>query len=336
VNGAVTHRTAGRLDVREFPRSSTATFAQDVAATLGRTPKRLIPPKYFYDDLGSALFDAITQLPAYYLNRAEIEILTDASREIIRTFGSPLELLELGSGSAIKTPLLIDEILRTQETLRFNAIEVSRATLEESALALLDAYPTLLVRAFVGDYFDVLRSGVLRSAPRLKTLALCLGSHIGNYDPEETQYLMSLLSETLRSGDGVLLSTDLKKDASKLEGAYHDQGGVMEAFGKNLLIRMNRELGANFDPSDFDLVVHYDEAAGSVDSFLRAKRDHVVTIPGGELTLHFTSGELVLTERSRKFELNDVAVLAAMNAFTVVRSWHDRQRTFATHLLVRT
>jgi L-histidine Nalpha-methyltransferase len=331
---AVTH-PLDRLEVRVMPRLATTTFADDIAASLGRTPRRLIPPKYFYDDIGSALFDAITRLPAYYLARAETQILKEFRHEIIRAVGTPFELLELGSGSANKTHLLIDEIFRKQGTLRFNALEISRDVLENSSLALLEAYPSLLITAYIGDYFDVLKSGVLRSAPRLKMLALCMGSHIGNYEPSDIKRLLSLLSGALREGDALLLGTDLKKDASQLEHAYHDAGGVMEAFGKNLLIRMNRELGSNFDPSDFDFVVRYDEANSSVDSFLRSRRKQTVSIPASNIALEFARGELILMERARKFDLGDVQALAARHSFAMKTSWYDPERTFALHLLTR-
>jgi L-histidine Nalpha-methyltransferase len=332
---AVAHHPLDRFDVRVMSRSAGTTFADDIAATLGRKPRQLVPPKYYYDDVGSALFEAITRLPAYYLARAETEIINRFKREIIRDIGTPLELLELGSGSASKTQLLIDETLRTQGTLRFNAIDISRDVLEESSLALLEAHPSLLITAYSGDYFDVLESGVLRSVPRLKMLALCLGSHIGNYDPAETQQLFSLLSGALHPGDALLVGTDLKKDASRLEHAYHDSGGVSEAFEKNLLIRMNRELGANFNPSDFDFVVNYDDARSSVDSFLRSRRDQSVWIPACNMTLEFALGELILMERSRKFDVSDVQALAARNSFALKNSWYDRERTFALHLLTR-
>jgi L-histidine Nalpha-methyltransferase len=332
---AVAPHPLDRLDVRIIPQLAITTFADDIATTLGRTPKRLIPPKYFYDDVGSALFDAITRLPEYYLARAETQIINEFKREIIGAVGAPFELLELGSGSASKTHVLIDEIFRQQGTLRFNPIEISRDVLETSSLALLDAYPSLLINAYAGDYFDVLRSGILRSVPRLKMLALCMGSHIGNYDPVDIQRLLSLVSGALHSGDALLLGTDLKKDASILEHAYHDSGGVMEAFEKNLLIRMNRELGSNFDPSDFDFDVRYDEGSSSVDSFLRSRRNLAVPIPACNMELEFTRGELILMERARKFDLSDVQFLAARNSFAIKNSWYDRERTYAVHLLIR-
>jgi L-histidine Nalpha-methyltransferase len=227
---AVASPVRNRLDILEVPSSSTRSFADDIAATLGSNPKRPVPPKYFYDDLGSALFDAITRLPDYYLTRAETEILRVWGRQIIAEFGAPVELLELGGGSAIKTRLLIDEALRTQAMLRFNAIEISRETLQASSIALVDAYPRLLVRAYVGDYFDVLGSAILRFDLHHKALALCMGSNIGNYHPEDVARLFALLWRTLRPGDGLLLGTDLKKDAATLERAYNDPGGVMDAF----------------------------------------------------------------------------------------------------------
>jgi dimethylhistidine N-methyltransferase len=324
-----------RLDFHEVPAASSTTFADDVAATLGGRPKRPLPPKYLYDDLGSALFDAITRLPEYYLTRAETEILRTWGRQIVGALGAPIELLELGGGSSLKTRLLIDEALRVQASLRFNAIEISREALQAASIALVDAYPRLLVRAYVGDYFDVLASGALRFDLRHKVLALCMGSNIGNYEPPEIARLLTVLAKTLRPGDGLLLGTDLKKEPARLERAYDDPGGVMNAFGKNLLTRMNRELGATFDLRDFDLVVRYDEERASVDSFLRSRRTHDVVVPAGGFTLHFEEGELVHTERSFKFTLEDVRRLADANGFVLSQTWYDASRSFAVHLLRR-
>jgi L-histidine N-alpha-methyltransferase len=324
-----------RLDIREILSLGQPSLAADVASAWGGNPKRCLPPKYFYDERGSTLFDAITQLPEYYLTRAETEILTVNGRQIISAFGGPLHLLELGSGSALKTRLLIDAVLRSQNTLHFSAIDVSREALRTSSIELIDTFPSLLIRAYIGDYFDVLDSGVLQFEHSHKVLALCLGSNIGNYCAADAQRLMAGLSMLLRPGDGMLLGIDMKKDHDTLQRAYDDDGGLMREFSTNLLIRMNRELGANFNPIDFDLTVICNEKRGTVESFLRSRRTHDVTMVNDSVTVHFDKNELVPTESSFKYGTIDVARLAERNRFKITNIWHDRAGTFASYLLVR-
>lgn len=323
-----------RLDVVEIA-GAAANFAADTAAAWGCSPKRCLPPKYFYDATGSMLFDAITHLPEYYLTRAETEIISTNARQIIGAFGGPLALLELGSGSALKTRLLIDAVLCKQSTLHFSAIDVSGEALSASSTELIDMFPRLFMRACVGDYFDVLQSDALQFEERDKLLVLCLGSNIGNYSPAEAQRLMAALAAFLRPGDGMLLGVDMKKDRETLERAYNDDGGLMREFSTNLLARMNRELGANFDPIDFDLAVICDEERGNVDSFLRSKRTHSVSVPSGQVTLHFEKNELVPAESSFKYGTSDVAQLANQNGFKITNIWRDEAGLFASYLLVR-
>jgi L-histidine N-alpha-methyltransferase len=168
-----------------------------------------------------------------------------------------------------------------------------------------------------------------------KVLALCLGSNLGNYDAAGAQHLMASLSALLRPGDGVLLGIDTKKDHKTLERAYNDQGGLMREFATNLLTRMNRELGASFNPNDFDLVARYDEERGCVDSFLRSRRRHDVTIVKSGITVGFDEEELVPTESSYKYNPDDIARLAIRNGFKMTNVWHDKAHSFASYLLLR-
>ena len=309
-----------------------ASFAEDVAAGLSRHPKRL-SCKYFYDDVGSALFDAITRLPEYYLTAAETEILSDWGWQIVRLLDTPVDFLELGSGSAIKTRLLIGEALRVQRDLCYSPIDISTDALRSSSLALVEAYPTLRVRAYAGDYFDVLQSQALRF--ERKTLAMLMGSNIGNYEPHEARELLRLIGRALHPGDGLLLGADLKKDRATLELAYDDPAGVTAAFDKNLLARMNRELGADFDVRSFAHVARYDEARGAVDSFLESRERATVSLRTPQLAFSFEAGERIHTESSYKFSDDDVVALGAAGGFLPVSSWHDRRGRFGVHLLVR-
>jgi L-histidine Nalpha-methyltransferase len=194
-------------------------------------------------------------LPEYYLTRVERDLLATYGREIAGALDGPLELVELGSGSALKTRLLIDAILERQPRLIYHPIDISADALTESSLALVGSYERLRIVAYAGDYFPLLREK--RLVTRDRVLALFLGSNIGNFEPGDARELLTLLAAALRPGDGVLIGYDLKKDPSILELAYDDPTGVTAAFNKNLLGRMNRELGADFDPASFRFCAHW-------------------------------------------------------------------------------
>ncbi len=308
-------------------------FAQDVRDGLSAAQKTL-SPKYFYDDVGSALFDAITHLPEYYLTVAETEILRGWGWEIVRLLDEPVEFLELGSGSASKTRILIEEALRVQPTLRYSPIDISIDALRSSSIALVEHYKGLRVRAYAGDYFTVLQSGALAFERRV--LAMLMGSNLGNYQPREARRLITLIGHALRPGDGLLLGVDLKKDAATLERAYDDPIGVTAAFNRNLLARMNRELGATFDPRAFKHVARYDAQRGSVDSYLESQLDQQVRIEALELDVRFARGEAIHTESSYKFDDAGVARLGAAGGFEVRKTWTDPASRFGVYLLVRT
>ncbi len=284
-----------------------ATFAEDVRAGLGTRPMQL-SPKYFYDDLGSALFEAITRLPEYYLTRVERDLLATYGREIVGSFDAPLELVELGSGSAVKTRLLIDAIFARQDGLTYHPIDISADAVAESSLALVGAYDRLNVVAYASDYFPLLRAKRLVTQDRV--LALFLGSNIGNFEPAQARELLALLAGALRSGDGLLLGYDLKKDPSILELAYDDPTGVTAAFNMNLLARMNRELGANFDLARFRFRARWDERDGAVRSYVVSARQQRVQIPGAELVLDLVADDAIHTESSYKFARQELVALA--------------------------
>jgi L-histidine N-alpha-methyltransferase len=325
--------SSDRITLLEDSRSArTASFGEDVRAGLGGSPKRL-PPKYFYDDLGSALFEAICKLPEYYLTRAESEIFERHAAEIVGSIAGPLELVELGSGAATKTRLLIDAILARQPHLEYHAIDISPDALVTSAQALTEAHPGLSVRAYAYDYVSLFDSTALTTRDR--TLVLFLGSNIGNYDPLPAAQLLRSVGRNLRPGDGILLGVDLKKQIEILEAAYDDPTGVTAAFNKNLLGRINRELGGTFDLDDFEHVVHYLPVRGSVDSFLVAQRAHRVQVAALDLTVEFAAGESIHTESSYKFSRDDIERLSHGTGFSLGRTWTDAQGRFAVNLLTK-
>jgi L-histidine Nalpha-methyltransferase len=330
---AIGTAVADRFELIIVPRSSgAASFAQDVAEGLRSKPKRL-SSKYFYDNVGSALFDAITQLPEYYLTRSETEILREWGWQIVRLLDAPVDFLELGSGSAIKTRLLIEEALRVQGRLRYSPIDISTEAIRASSMALVETYPGLSVRAYAGDYFDVLGSRIVRS--ERKMLAMVMGSNIGNYEPDETRQLLTLLHGALRKGDGLLVGADLKKDRAVLELAYNDPAGVTAAFDRNILARINRELDADFDPRKFAHVVRYDARRGSVDSFLKALNGSVVRVGSIGLRTSFRAGERIHTESSYKYSDDELESLGRAAGFRPASRWHDDAQLFGVYLFVR-
>lgn len=324
---------ADRFELVTVPRArGVPTFAQEVAAGLTASPKRL-SSKFFYDEVGSALFDAITRLPEYYLTRAETEILSEWGWQMVRLLEAPLDFIELGSGSAVKTRLLIGEALRVQTGLRYSPIDISTEALRASSLALVEAYPALRVRAYAGDYFDVLESHVVHS--ERKTLAMFMGSNIGNYEPDRALALLTLIAGALCPDDGLLLGVDLKKDRATLETAYDDPTGVTAAFDRNILARINRELSANFVLTNYRHIADYDERHGRVDSFLEAVERARVRVPGAGIEIEIQAGERIHTESSYKYSDAEVVALVAKAGFAPGSVWHDRARRFGVHLFVR-
>jgi len=325
---------SGRFSLYRDPHPARiASFADDVRTGLGMRPYTLAP-KYFYDDLGSALFDAITRLPEYYLTRVERDLLATYGSQIVATFDEPLELVELGSGSAVKTRLIIEAILARQETLTFHPIDISPDALIESSHALLASHDALSVSAYASDYTALLHAR--RLGTRDRVLALFLGSNVGNFEPAAARELFTLLGATLQPGDGFLIGYDLKKDASVLELAYNDPTGVTAAFNKNLLARINRELGGTFDLSAFSFYAQYDAAAGAIRSYLRAERPHEVAVPGAGVTATFEPGDTIHTESSFKFLTAEIVELVAAGGFRERATYSDAASRYALTLFVRT
>jgi len=307
-----------------------ATFAEDVRAGLAAPPYRL-SAKYFYDDLGSALFEAITRLPEYYLTRVERDLLATYGREIAGRVSGPLELVELGSGSALKTRLLIDAVLERQAALTYRPIDISGDALTESALALAGAYPALRIEAYAGDYFPLLRAK--RLDVRDRVLALFLGSNVGNFEPGDARELLRLLAAALRPGDALLIGYDLKKDPSILELAYDDPTGVTAAFNKNLLARINRELGGDFDLGAFRFSARWNDARGAVESFLVSERAQTVRIAGAGIAVPFEAGDAIHTESSYKFARDEMLAVASDAGYAPVRTYSDAAARYALSLL---
>jgi L-histidine Nalpha-methyltransferase len=310
-----------------------ASFAEDVRAGLRARPYAL-SPRYFYDDLGSALFEAICRLPEYYLTRIESDLLATYGGQIAAAFDETLEIVELGSGSALKTRLLIDAVLARQPQLTYRPIEISPDALIESSHALLGTHPAVRIVAYASDYFTLLREQRMQTEERV--LALFLGSNVGNFEPSEARELFGLLAGALQPGDGLLVGYDLKKEPSVLELAYDDPTGVTAAFNKNLLGRINRELGGDFDLDGFSFFARYHEDIGAVRSYLRADRAQRVRIAAAGLTVDLEAGETIHTESSYKFAREEMVGLLAGCGFGERRTFLDAAGRYALGLFVAT
>jgi L-histidine N-alpha-methyltransferase len=312
-------------------RDPLAGFADDVRRGLSAEPKRFLP-KYFYDELGSQLFDAICLLPEYYLTRAENEILQKFADEIVSSIEGTTTLLEMGSGSASKTRLLIEALLRKQDDVLFMPVDISATALESSSRILLQSYPQLSIEAYAADYFAGLEE--LGKHERGPTLALFLGSNISNFDPDDAIAFLRALRKVLRAGDALLLGADLKKDRGILEAAYNDALGVTSAFNLNVLARINRELGANFDLRNFKHTAFYNEDVGRVEIYIDSLRAQTVAISKLGLQVEFAAGERIHTENSYKYDLDGIKSLAGKTGYECAHTWLDSQNRFSSNLLL--
>jgi len=306
-------------------------LADDVRNGLTGRRKRFLP-KYFYDELGSQLFEAICLLPEYYLTRAENEILERYADEIVSSVSGQKTLVEMGSGSASKTKLIIEALLRQQPELTFIPVDISATALENSSRILLQSYPRLRINAYAADYF----AGLQELGKKLKgpTLALFLGSNISNFDQDEALRFLRALRSVLHKGDALLLGADLKKDRTILEAAYNDALGVTAAFNLNVLARINRELGGNFDLRAFQHRAVYNEAMGRIEIYIVSLKAQKVRIEKLDLEVEFSEGEEIHTENSYKYDLSDIGRLAGTTGFTRARTWLDSQERFSSNLLL--
>ncbi|MET0647553.1 MAG: L-histidine N(alpha)-methyltransferase [Pyrinomonadaceae bacterium] len=327
---------AERLRIHRLTAAVADDFAADVRQGL-TAPRKFLLPKYFYDELGSRLFDAICLLPEYYLTRAEAEIFTRHAAEIVeraRAGADRLTLFELGSGSAAKTRRIIDALLATQPQLTYVPVDISTAALEESASALLGDYTGLSVTAYAADYDTALPRLRENFEDGARALVLFLGSNIGNFDRAEARSFLRRVRKVLRAGDCLLLGVDLKKHVDTLEAAYDDTLGVTSSFNRNLLARINRDLRADFSLSNFSHRAFYNAAQGRVEMHLESYIDHTVRIGALALAVRFRSRERIHTENSYKYSLDELSALAAETGFDREHTWLDPDRLFSSNLFV--
>lgn len=318
-------RSARLAIVRAAATQSPDSFRDAVRRGLSAHPKTL-PCQFFYDDTGSRLFEQICALPEYYLTRTEDAILRQHAAEMVAGWAHAPAMIELGSGSSVKTQRLIAESLARYGRLHYFPIDVSPTILEESAAALVRDFPRLRITGFAADYREALAK-LYAHVDRPK-LVVFLGSSLGNYDSAEAVSLLRHIARGLGPHDRLLLGTDLAKDRETLEAAYDDAQGITAAFNRNLLVRINRELGGNFDPTRFAHEARYVPERGRVEMHLGSIGHQSVRIPAAGVTVRFSAGESIHTENSHKYTVERLRALATESGFEEEHTWADRHGLF--------
>lgn len=307
------------------PRSD---FRADAVKGLSAVPK-MLSPKYFYDERGSRLFDEITRLPEYYPTRTELGIMDQRMPEIRSLVGPDTCIIEFGSGSGLKTRRLIEGL---QSPVAYVPVEISRDHLLDAAQGIADEFPGLEVLPVCADFTRPFELPAPAAAPA-RNLVFFPGSTIGNFTDPEAEALLEVMHTEAGPGGALLIGVDLRKDPEILEHAYNDEAGVTAEFNLNLLRRMNRELDADFDLDRFEHRAVWDDEEGRIEMRLRSLQDQTITVSGARVP--FSAGEDIVTEYSRKYELDEFANLAGRTGFRTVRIWSDDDRLFSIHYLER-
>lgn len=309
--------------------SAAAALRRDVRDGLTQSPKTL-PPKWFYDTVGSDLFDQITRLPEYYPTRTEAQILRERSAEIAAAAGADT-LVELGSGTSEKTRMLLDAMRAGGALRRFIPFDVDAGVLRAAGDAIGREYPGIEIDAVCGDFEEH-----LGKIPRVgRRLVVFLGSTIGNLTPGPRMDFLAALADTLQPGDSLLLGTDLVKDSERLVRAYDDSAGVTAAFNRNVLNVVNRELDADFDLDAFDHVAKWNSVEERIEMWLRARTPQQVRVAALDLDVAYAAGEEMLTEVSCKFRPDGVAAELAKAGLRQTHWWTDAAGDFGLSLAVK-
>ena len=307
-------------------------FAADVRASLTKPGQRELPSKYLYDEVGSALFEAICVLPEYGLTRADTRLLQENAAEIVSRVPSPVRVAELGSGTGKKTRWILEALSRRQITYYY-PIEISPHALAacEKELGQMDL---VSIVGYEQPYLEGLRSVAEGLGDRDHVLVLFLGSTIGNFDREAGDAFLREVRAALRPGDALLLGTDLEKPIELQLLAYDDPAGVTAAFNLNLLARINRELGADFDLSCFRHEARWNYADRRIEMHLRSTCRQTVRIPGANLRVAMDEDETIWTESSHKYKAEEIPEMAVRAGFRCDAQWIDAEWPFAQNLLI--
>ena len=318
--------------VQAIPASASYEFAADVRTGLVRTGQKELPSKYLYDDVGSALFEVICHLPEYGLTRADERLLRRHANQIADWITGPVAIAELGSGSGRKTRYLL-EAFASRQQISYYPVEISHSALVMCEKELRDI-DHVSILGFEREYLDGLLEVAAYRKHGQRLLVLFLGSTIGNFDRPAALDFLSEVRCILQPGDGLLLGTDLEKPSSQLIAAYDDELGVTAAFNLNLLARVNRELGADFDLKQFEHIAKINPDARSVEMHLRSKRRQAVTVSMADIVIEFQENETIWTESSHKYSEVEIFDMARRCGFRCDVQWIDEEWPFAENLLI--
>jgi L-histidine N-alpha-methyltransferase len=307
-------------------------FASEVHAGLARDGQKELPSKYLYDEIGSALFEVISHLPEYGLTRADERLLLRHADDIVDRLAKPVAVAELGSGSGRKTRWILEALCRRQRT-SYYPVEISRSALAMCERELQDI-DCISIVGFEREYLDGLLEVAARRGPDQHLFVLFLGSTIGNFDRPAGVRFLAEMRRILQPGDSLLLGTDLEKPSGQLLPAYDDSLGVTAAFNRNLLVRINRELDADFDLKQFTHVARLNAEARSVEMHLLSLKRQTVCIPAAEVVVEFQEGETIWTESSHKYAIAEIDQMARNAGFRCEAQWIDEEWAFAENLLV--
>jgi len=320
------------MNIAVVAQYSKSDFAGDVRAGLLRPGQKELPSKYLYDDVGSALFEVISVLPEYGLTRADERILRRHARDIVSRIKTQILVAELGSGSGKKTRWILEALARRQRTT-YCPIEISPAALARCERELGQIEYVSIV-GFERPYLDGLLAAASRRDEHEHLLVLFLGSTIGNFDRDAGERFLTEVRRILYPGDALLLGTDLEKPLPQLLAAYNDSIGVTAAFNFNLLARINRELGANFDFASFRHEARYNSSERRIEMHLRSTCDQTVTIAQAECTVSFAKDETIWTESSHKYRAEEIPAMARHSGYRCDSQWMDSEWLFAENLLI--
>ncbi len=306
------------------------TFAKDVITGLMADQKNL-PSKYFYDDNGSRIFQEIMKMPEYYLTDSEFEILSLQPKQIFEAlkFSQPFNIIELGPGDGFKTFKFLEYLEANEVDFNYIPIDISSEAIDMLTQSLQKRLPKLKIQPKVGDYFEIFNS--VKSS-KIQNLLLFLGSTIGNYSESDVLDLLQLFNHNMNSGDKLLIGLDLKKNPLIIRKAYFDPNGITKRFNINLLIRINREFDADFDLDNFDFYCQYDAISGEVKSYLVSLRKQSVNIKKLGTTVYFDQNELIWTELSKKYTLDQIELLASKTGFKMNQHFLDCKHYFTDSL----
>lgn len=307
-----------------------STFANDVIKGLTADQKH-ISSKYFYDDMGSRIFQEIMKMPEYYLTDSEFEILSLQAYQIYEAlqFFGPFNIIELGAGDGFKTFKLLEYLQNNKVDFNYVPIDISQEAIDNLSNRLSKRLPNLKIKPKVGDYFEIL-NGEMQS--NLPSLLLFLGGNIGNYMKEDAIDLLQLFNQNMNRGDKLLVGFDLKKNPIIIHQAYFDPNGITKRFNINLLIRMNREFDADFKIDDFDFYCQYDAETGEVKSYLVSLKKQTVYFKKLGTVIEFNQNELIWTELSKKYTSTEIEALANTTGFKVDRHFLDCKHYFTDSL----